>query len=273
MRANTQRSDALAFGELVSHYDAGRIRYGPDFIAAALDRLGLGLGGRQLEVGAGTGQLTASLLAMNAQVTAVEPAPAMAGRLRRTLADEIQTGQLQILQQPFEHLNPADHEAVAQIWSTDAWHWIDPLTGYRLAAELLQPDGHLINTWGFPVLADPNQQARLNEVYRELSPDLVRDPPTHLSSLEPLLDQGRREITDSRCMRVVDYWTEPMQVHVTTAKYIQWQLSYAHIAKLTEPQQTRLGVAIGNVLTRPSESSVDVTVWRYTVAAMAQPRR
>lgn len=188
MRANTRRSAALAFGALVGHYDAGRIRYEPEFAAAALTRLGCGAGGRHLEVGAGTGQLTRALLSMNVQVTAVEPSSAMATRLRLNLAEEIRSGQLRVLDEVFEHLRPADLGCFAQIWSTDSWHWVDPSIGYRPAAQLLGPDGHLINTWGFPIPTEPDRQAALNEVYRELSPDLARDPRTHLASLEPLLE-------------------------------------------------------------------------------------
>lgn len=268
MRANTRRSGALAFGELVEEYDAGRPRYQPDFIEETLERLQCGLGSRQLEVGAGTGQLTKSLLAMNARVTAVEPSPPMAARLRRNLATEINSRQLQVLEQHFEDIGPADNESFAQIWSADAWHWIDPSNGYRLAAELLEPAGHLINTWGFPILTSPDQQTRLNEIYNRLSPDLVRDPGAHLISLEPLLEQGRQEIDESGFMRVIDHWIKPMPMRITRTRYVQWQLSYGHIAALTEHDCDTLAEAIEKALAEPSgEASIDVTVWRYTVAA------
>jgi hypothetical protein len=66
MRANRDRSAALAFGHLVDHHDAGRIALPPEFVGQTLARLGVAgsdAAGPRLEVGAGTGQLTAALLA------------------------------------------------------------------------------------------------------------------------------------------------------------------------------------------------------------------
>ena len=67
-------------------------------------------------------------------------------------------GQLRICTQLFESLQPGDFKPFPQIWSSDAWHSVDPAAGYRRAAELLVPGGLLICTWRFPVLTEPDLQ-------------------------------------------------------------------------------------------------------------------
>jgi len=282
MRANRDRSAALSFGQLVDHYDAGRIAHAPEFVGQTLARLGVsargasdvagttglaGTTGPRLEVGAGTGQLTAALLAGGAEVVAAEPSEPMADRLRQNLAGSVAAGLLSVRCQPFESLEPASFEPFSQIWSADAWHWVDPLLGYRLAAQLLRLDGLLICTWGYPMLTDHHLQRRLNQVYARLAPDLVREPDTHIASLEPLLAEGRAEITGSGQMSVVDYWAQATDASMTAEQYADLQLSFANVANLPLGQQAELSAAILSVLAAAREPRTSLTTWRYTVAS------
>ena len=270
MRANRDRSAALAFGQLADHYDAGRIAIPPEFVGQTLARLGvspLAAAGPRLEVGAGTGQLTAALLADGASVVAVEPSEPMADRLRQNLAGTVDSGLLSVRCQPFESLDPAGFEPFSQIWSADAWHWIDPSAGYPLAARLLRPDGVLICTWSYPQLTDHDLQRRLNRVYAQHSPDLMRDPDSHVAELQPLLAEGRAEITGSDLMSIVDYWTQTADVSVTAEQYADLQLSFANVASIPPPQRAELSAAIQYVLAKAGQPSLSLTVWRYTVAS------
>jgi hypothetical protein len=268
MRANTDRSAALDFGKLVDHYDAGRISCPPDFVHQVARRLGIPAGARRLEVGAGTGQLTSALLAAGGEVVAVEPSGPMADRLRQNRGSDVAAGRLRICAQPFETLRAADFEPFGQLWSSDAWHWIDPLIGYRLAASLLRPGGFLICSWSFPVLTDPALQLRLNDLYSLLSPDQVRDPLGLPAQIEPLLAEGRQQVSDSGCMTVVDHWTESAQCDVSVPGYIDLQLSYAHVAALTADQRAALGHGIRAVVADlHAPTRIRLTVIRYTVAS------
>jgi SAM-dependent methyltransferase len=268
MRANTNRATALDFGKLVDHYDAGRAVYGPEFVYRTAGRLGIAAQARRMEVGAGTGQLTTALLAAGGQVVAVEPSAPMAERLQRNCAGEVAAGRLRICRQPFETLQPADFEPFGQLWSSDAWHWIDPLIGYRLAAGLLRPGGLLICRWRFPVLADPDLQRRLNRLYSRLSPDLVRDPVTHISQIEPLLAQGRQQVNDSGYMTTVDYWAESARDDIAVSAYVDLQLSFAHTAGLTPDQRAELAQGIRDVVgQRHSPAKISLATWQYTCAS------
>jgi SAM-dependent methyltransferase len=270
MRANRDRTAGLAFGQLVDHYDAGRLALPPEFVGQTLARLGIpasGAGSPRLEVGAGTGQLTAALLADDARVVAVEPSAPTAERLRQNLAASLAAGRLSVRCQSFESLDPAEFEPFSQIWSADAWHWVDPLVGYPLAARLLRPEGVLICTWSYPLLTDHERQRRLNQVYVRLAPDLVRDPDSHLAELEPLLAEGRAEVTGSDLMSIADYWSQSAEVSVTADQYADFQLSFANIASMAPAQQAELSAAILDVLGAGGPPGVSLTTWRYTVAS------
>jgi hypothetical protein len=80
MRANTDRSSALAFGALADHYDLGRPRLSPRFVSGVTARLRSQVGGRQLEVG----QERVSSPPLNGRNVRANPKSA-AGRRRVTL--------------------------------------------------------------------------------------------------------------------------------------------------------------------------------------------
>src|SRR3954467_15154269 len=73
-----------SFGAAATAYAEHRPDYGRAAVRWALEPAP---GPRVLDLGAGTGKLTATLAANGAEVTAVEPAPAMLTELRRTLRD------------------------------------------------------------------------------------------------------------------------------------------------------------------------------------------
>lgn len=267
MRANTNRTAALEFGKLADHYDAGRVPQTLEFVRRTTARLGAAASARRLEAGAGTGQLTGALLAAGGEVVAVEPALPLAERLKRNYRREADVGRLRILTRLFETLEPAEFVPFEQVWSSDAWHWVDPAVGYRVAAALLAPDGLLICSWRFPMLADADLQRRLNRVYERLSPDLVRDPGAHIGELEPLLAEGRREVNDSGYMTTVDHWTEEHRVSVPVDSYAELQLSFAQIAALNAGQRTELADSIRSVAASDGRTAVALAVWQYTVAS------
>lgn len=267
MKANTSREAALEFGKLVDHYDAGRVPQTLEFVQGTTARLGAAVSARRLEVGAGTGQLTGSLLAAGGEVVAVEPALPLAERLKRNYRHDVDAGRLRILTQLFETLEPSEFAPFPQIWSSDAWHWVDPAVGYRLAAALLASGGLLICSWRFPVLAEADLQRRLNKVYAQLSPDLVRDPETHIGEMEPLLADGRREVNDSGYMATAGHWIEERPVSIPVDAYIEFQLSFAHIAALNADQQAELAESIRRVAMRDGRTAITLSVWQYTVAS------
>lgn len=66
-----------------------------------------------LEVGPGEGALTRPLLETGAKVVAVEKDPALVEKLKNIFKNEIEDGQLQVLQSDIRDINPAENELLA----------------------------------------------------------------------------------------------------------------------------------------------------------------
>jgi hypothetical protein len=132
-----------------------------------------------------------------------------------------------------------------------------------------QDGGFLIGSWSFPTLRDRALASALNTVYEKLSPDLVRDPDESLTADDPLLAEGREQIEASGVMRVTGYWLDDEVVVAPPLRYVDWQLSYGHIAGLSLERRHRLASAIERVLSAGRPGAVEVSVRRYTVASRA----
>jgi ubiquinone/menaquinone biosynthesis C-methylase UbiE len=75
----------LSFEAAAETYERGRPLYAADAVAWLAERIGIGPGRRVLDLGAGTGKLTRQLVALGADVVAVEPGDAMRAQLERVV--------------------------------------------------------------------------------------------------------------------------------------------------------------------------------------------
>jgi SAM-dependent methyltransferase len=95
---------------------------------------------RVLDLGAGTGKLTATLVAMGADVTAVEPDPAMLAELRRALpAVRALPGSAEAI--------PLPDASVDAVLAGNAMHWFDMAVAGPEIARVLVPGGTLAGLW------------------------------------------------------------------------------------------------------------------------------
>lgn len=160
-------SRRTVFDQQAEAYAEARPAY-PEQVYARLAECGLRSGARVLELGAGTGQVTAHLLARGAEVVAVEPGPRLATVLRRRLPVEA----LRVVVNDFETASlPAGPYDLAV--SATAFHWLDPALALPKLASLLSPQGWLVVWW--TVFADPQQPAgafrvRLDTLYERHLP-------------------------------------------------------------------------------------------------------
>jgi len=192
----TDRETALsgrAFGTAAADYVAGR----PDYPAEAVAWL-LGDAREVADVGAGTGKLTAALVAAGAHVTAVEPDAGMLDALRREVPQAVP------LQGTAEHLPLADAVVDAVVLG-QAWHWVDVPAASAEAARVLRPGGVLGLVWnvrdaseGWPAALGAIMHSSAAEEAIETDA-IVVDPP-----FGPL---ARREWS----------WTRPMTVESVLA--------------------------------------------------------
>jgi hypothetical protein len=117
------------------------------------------------------------------------------------------------------------------------------------------------------VLADPDLQRRLNRLYARLSPDLIRDPDSHIAEMEPLFEEGRREVNSSGYMATADHWSEEHRIDVPVDSYAELQLSFAQIASLGTDQRAELADSIRNAAGSGGRTRISLAIWQYTVAS------
>ena len=134
---SAQKKLSLSFGSAAATYSKHR----PDYAVTAVQwALALAPGGRVLDLGAGTGKLTAGLLALGLDVVAVEPDPAMLSELRRSVpAARAFAGSADAI--------PLPGGCVDAVLAGNAMHWFDMDTAGPEIARVLSPGGVLAGLW------------------------------------------------------------------------------------------------------------------------------
>ncbi len=128
---------ASSFGAAAVAYAEHRPDYAPAAVRWALEPAP---GPRVLDLGAGTGKLTGTLVALGADVVAVEPDPAMLTELRRALpAVRALPGSAEAI--------PLPDASVDAVLAGNALHWFDMAVAGPEMARVLAPGGILAGLW------------------------------------------------------------------------------------------------------------------------------
>lgn len=151
----------LAFDELAEDYELGRPRW-PDALPEGVD------GDTVLDLGAGTGKLTALLVERFDEVIAVEPLAGMRAVLERTVP------RARVVPGDAERI-PLDDGSVDGVFVAEAFHWFDTRAAVREIARVLRRGGTLViafNEWrgGFEPPVGDDVRALLDDVYDRLPP-------------------------------------------------------------------------------------------------------
>lgn len=128
---------ASSFGSAALAYAEHRPDYAQAAVRWALDPAP---GRRVLDLGAGTGKLTGTLVALGAEVVAVEPDSAMLTELRRALPD------VRALPGSAEAI-PLPDASVDAVLAGNAMHWFDMSVAGAEIARVLAPGGILAGLW------------------------------------------------------------------------------------------------------------------------------
>ena len=127
---------ALSFGSEASAYERGRPSYPPE----AIDWLLPTDARTVLDLGAGTGKLTARLVERGLDVIAVDPIAEMLEVLSTSLPET------PALLGTAEEIPLADN-SVDAVLVGQAWHWVDPERAIPEVARVLRPGGRLGLVW------------------------------------------------------------------------------------------------------------------------------
>ena len=137
MEEDSRLRHRSSFGAAAAAYAEHRPDYAQTAVRWALETAP---GPRVLDLGAGTGKLTAALVALGAQVIAVEPDPAMLAELRRALpAVRALPGSAEAI--------PLPDTSVDAVLAGNALHWFDMDAAGPELARVLVSDGILAGLW------------------------------------------------------------------------------------------------------------------------------
>lgn len=162
---------ARSFDRAADVYEAAR----PDYPAEAVAWLLEDSRGPVLDLGAGTGKLSRSLVERGLDVSAVDPSPEMLRVLRETLPTvdaRLGTG---------ESIPLPDAE-FDRVVCAQAWHWVRPQVAVPEAARVLRPGGVLGLVWNFrdetvDWVAELGQIMGSNDAYASAEIEPVIGPP------------------------------------------------------------------------------------------------
>ena len=229
------REQRLVFGEVADAYQQHRPTYPDGVFDAIVELAGLAPGDPVLDVGAGTGKATESLVARAFDVTAIEPSPEMA----RVLQSRLPAVTVHV--SGFEDAVLEVHH-YAVITAAQSWHWVDPARGPRKAHEVLRPRGWLALFWNGSALDDCEWHDELQPIYKRIAPEMAHDTLHHAqdSSVRVRL----HELSDS------GLFDEPVVCHVpwvtrySTDQYIALLGTHSNHRLLPDEQRAALHTAI-----------------------------
>jgi SAM-dependent methyltransferase len=157
-----RKAGRCLFGADLDAYDRGRPGHPPRVYELLVERCGFSPGARVLEIGPGTGQATRPLVALGADVTAIEPDPRLAEHLPSAV------GPLTVVNQPLETVElpaAAFHLAIA----ASSFHWVEEDVGLAKLLATLRPGGWIALWWTLF-----GTEERPNPLHEELTPILDR---------------------------------------------------------------------------------------------------
>jgi SAM-dependent methyltransferase len=197
------------FGKVAESYDRGR----PTYPREAVEWLVGAAPQSVLELGAGTGKLTRTLVELGHDVHATEPDEAMLAVLRRNLPDvRSSLGSAERI--------PAPDLSYDVVIAGQAFHWFDRAKALPEIARVLNPGGTLALAW--------NQRDESIPWVRKLG-RIIDGPLESIDPSEPLLDSGSFE--------GVEHARYSLWQTIHRASVVDLVLSRSHVAVLAEEER------------------------------------
>lgn len=184
------------FDGVASAYDDVRSGYPAVLADTAMERGGLRVGARVLEVGCGTGKLTELLVDRGLVIDAVDPGPNMVAAARKRVGV---TDQVRFHIARFEEVTFPE-EAFEAAFSATAFHWLDPEISWRKTAAHLERGGLLALLTHIGLRSDRSagaDQAFLS-VLRKHAPEIAEGwrPPRDLETIMAGVKERRGNVSE-----------------------------------------------------------------------------
>jgi SAM-dependent methyltransferase len=243
---------ASRFASVADAYERGRPDYAPAVVGALAAELGMAPGAPVLDLAAGTGKLSRSLLAAGLDVVAVEPQAAMRDRLAAVIGSER-------VREGFAEAIPLPDASVDAVTVADGFHWFDHAKALAEIRRVLRPGG------GLAVLATVPDWSGASWAH-ELGTLIERLRPEH-----PYFDGPPWQ----EAVRVAGGWTAPREVRVTTSqptdpgRIVDYAASMSFVAALPEDERVAWLTQVAALVDAgqmPAELPVQVVVGLTTLA-------
>jgi ubiquinone/menaquinone biosynthesis C-methylase UbiE len=157
-----QHPGSRSFEEVAELYERVRPSYPKEAVDWLVEELRLGPSATVLDLGAGTGKLTASFVPRVAHVIAVEPGPEMLGQLRRAIP------QADAVLGPAEAI-PLPDDSVDAVVCGQSFHWFRIEEALPEIRRVLRAEGGLGMIWNLRDPEDPLQN-RITELLDPFAP-------------------------------------------------------------------------------------------------------
>jgi SAM-dependent methyltransferase len=245
LRDLTGPEGRAAFGADAANYDAARPPYpGWVFERLAAD-CGLAPGARVFEIGPGTGQATARLLAAGAgSLVAIEPDARLAAYLTTKLGTE---SGLQVLNAPFEDADLAP-ESFDLGTAATAFHWLDQRPALARVAAALRPGGWWAAWWN--VFGDPERPDEFHDATDGLLNGLADTPSHHAGQAHPFgidVDARMADIAAVDAFEGAAFDIRRWTLTLTTAQTRALYASFSQFSVLAPDERTRLLDALAEI--------------------------
>lgn len=203
MTASELGRRAAAFAATGAEYH--RLR--PPYPDAAVDWM-LPDGARDvLDLGAGSGRLTDSLVARGLAVVAVDPSASMLAVLAERLPG------VRVLEGSAEATGLPDASMDAIVIG-QAWHWMDPVAASAEAARVLRPGGTLAMVWNQRVPA-PGWQTEFDAI-QDAARGVDLADERDAAARPPFTDRAELHLTWSRDVQAEDF----LQIYTTHSPFL-----------------------------------------------------
>ncbi len=238
---------AQGFARAAAAYDRGRPSYPREALDWLVRQAGLGAGDRVVDVGAGTGKLSAGLVQIGLEVIAVEPLAEM----RAVLSERLPS--VRILDATAEEL-PLEAGSVAAVVAAQAYHWFAADAALTEFHRVLRAGGTLALVW--------NARDRQEPLWRELDSIIGR----YRDSIpKPESADWRRSLAATGLFRTAGRATFPNVQRLDVESFIDRIASMSFVSALAEAEREavlervrRLAERAGGPLELSHTTEIDV---------------
>jgi SAM-dependent methyltransferase len=170
-----------SFDAAAQLYDDARPGYPEEMVDVVFAYSGLEPGDCALEIGAGTGQVTAQFARRGIAVHAVEPGAEMAELIRHKfdgsgLDVTVETADLEAAQ--------LQSQSFELVYASTSWHWLTPGVRWTIVAGAIKPGGTLAAFWNISHWRRTALCPQLDAVYQQSGADLTQLGPMMPTEVE-----------------------------------------------------------------------------------------